>query len=312
MQEFKVCFVGSGSIARRHVRNLRDICRQRGIALTVDAYRSGENREKPEGVDRQFFAPDHLPDDYDALFITNPTQFHLRTLSEFHDRARHFFIEKPLVSISQLDEAKRFQRRADAVYYVACPLRYNAVIQFIRANVDPDDVLSVRSISSSYLPDWRPGQDYRNTYSSHRNLGGGVSIDLIHEWDYLTYLFGIPEKVCCMIGKISGLEIDSDDYAIYIAEMDRRIIELHLDYFGRKTMREIQLFTREDTIVGDLVENRIRWLKSGRTVDFHENRDDFQQRELAHFLDLISGKAAPGDDYRHAIQVLNLTQGITG
>lgn len=192
---------------------------------------------------------------------------------------------------------------------MACPLRYNAVINYIKDNIDLNDVISVRSISSSYLPDWRPGQDYRDTYSAHRDLGGGVSIDLIHEWDYLSYLFGFPNSVKSMIGRVSDLEIDSDDYAIYIAQYDKMVAELHLDYFGRNTIREIQLFTREDTIIGDIVGNSIRFLKEGREISFDENRDDYQKRELMHFLDIIEGKTSCDSDYYHALKVLELTQG---
>ena len=95
--------------------------------------------------------------------------------------------------------------------------------------------------------------DYRKTYSAHKDMGGGVSIDLIHEWDYLTYLFGnsffIPSigavldlrlnasieianpifSPIAWIGRKSSLEIDSDDYAVYIAEYADKILELHLD-----------------------------------------------------------------------------------
>ncbi len=307
MDKLKVCFVGVGSIAKRHIRNLCTVCADRGIELHVDAYR--RNCVSEDGIDVVYSTMDSVPEDYDAIFITNPTEMHLEALEQFHNKGKHFFIEKPVVSLNQIKAAKEFKTRKDTLYYVAGPLRYNAVIQWIKYNVESNDVISVRSISSSYLPEWRPGQDYRQTYSAHKDMGGGVSIDLIHEWDYLTYLFGWPKRINSFIGKKSNLEIDSDDYAIYIAEYSNKIIELHLDYFGRKTIRKIELFTSDDTIIGDIADNKMIFLKSGRAIDFNEERDDYQKRELNHFLDMIFGKIPKEDGYHHGISVLGLTQG---
>lgn len=307
MDQLKVCFVGVGSIAKRHIKNLREIVQKKDYTIRIDAFRRSD--VMVEGVDTVYTDLGKMPDDYDAIFITNPTESHLETLKLFHTKGKHFFIEKPVVSMGQLEKAREVKLKDGSVYYVACPLRYNEVIQYIKNNVNPKDVISVRCISSSYLPDWRPGQDYRETYSAHKDMGGGVSIDLIHEWDYITYLFGWPEQVKCFIGKKSDLEIDSDDYAIYIAEYNDKIVELHLDYFGRKTIREVQLFTREDTIVGDIANNKITFLRSGKIIDFNENRDDFQKRELNHFLDMILDEIEIEDGYNHGISVLELTHG---
>ena len=310
MKRLKACFIGVGSIAKRHIRNFQIVCAKHSIALQMDACRhSGGN--VLEGIENIYNDVSQMPDDYDVIFITNPTELHLETLMKYHSKGKHFFIEKPVVSQRQIELAKQYESslRRGSLYYVACPLRYNAVIQYIRKNICLDEVISIRSISSSYLPDWRPGQDYRNTYSAHKDLGGGVSIDLIHEWDYLTYLFGWPSNVCCMIGKKSNLEINSDDYAIYIAEFAKYIAELHLDYFGRKTLREIQLLTKDDTIVGDIANNTITFLVSGKMLELREERDDYQKRELEHFLDMVTGVVPFEDGYRHGLKVLELTQG---
>lgn len=307
MDNLKVCFVGVGSIAKRHIRNLSSICDNRSVILHIDAVR--RSNCPFEGVSEVFTSVADVPCDYDAFFITNPTEYHLEALSRFHNKAKHFFIEKPVVSLSQIEKAMSFKLRDDSIYYVACPLRYSAVIQWIKGNIDPRDVIAIRSISSSYLPDWRPYQDYRNTYSAHKSLGGGVSIDLIHEWDYLSYLFGFPETVYSLIGKKSNLEIDSDDYAIYIAEYKDKIVELHVDYFGRKPIREIQLFTNDDTIIGDIANNTIHFLKREKRIFFNEDRDDYQKRELIHFLDMMEDSGKQEEGYHHGIKVLMLTQG---
>ena len=313
MTKLKVCFVGIGSIARRHIRNLRKICLKSKIELTIDAVsRNGKRKDEPvfENIEKVYIEVKDIETMYDIIFITNPTEYHIDTLNEIEKYGKSFFIEKPIASLSKIEDAEKYTEKKGLVYYVACPLRYNAVIQYIKNNINKDEVISVRSISSSYLPDWRLGQDYRKTYSAHKDLGGGVSIDLIHEWDYLTYIFGFPNSVKCMKGKKSNLEIDSDDYAIYIAEYIDKIVELHLDYFGRKTIREIVLITENDTIIGDIINNRVRFLKSGKTIEFNEERDDFQIRELKCFLKMIEGTMKHSDsDIKHAIRVLKLTQG---
>lgn len=309
MQKLRVCFIGIGSIARRHIKNLIELCEEAQVQLRIDAYRHSVSGGNIEGITHVYHNPSEMPNDYDIVFITNPTKLHLSALEMFHDKGIHFFIEKPVVSIEQIEAARNFPLKRSSIYYVACPLRYNSVIRYIKENINTEEVISVRSISSSYLPDWRIGQDYRQTYSAQKKLGGGVDIDLIHEWDYLSYLFGTPRKMHSFIGKKSELEIDSNDYAIYIAEFEKMIAELHLDYFGRKTIREIQLFTNNDTIIGDLVNSKILFLKSGKIVEFHEQRDDFQKRELEYFLNLIYMKNVNENGYVHGLEVLELTQG---
>lgn len=311
MNILKVCFIGVGSIAKRHIRNLEKIADKHGIKLTIEALRRDINIQEERELNIQKSYKDYmeLPRDYDVIFITNPTEFHIDTLKSMAGYGRNFFIEKPISSIKQIKTAEKMKLKQDSIYYVACPLRFNAVIQYIKESIPFEKIVAVRSISSSYLPEWRPGTDYRNTYSAYRELGGGVSIDLIHEWDYLTYLFGFPQKVCYISGKKSKLEISSEDSAVYIAEYFDKIMELHLDYYGRKAIRNIMIFTDLDTIVGDIANNRVIFLKSGKIIDFNETRNDYQIRELEHFLDIISGNAENDSDIKHAIQVLKLTQG---
>lgn len=305
MSHLKICFIGIGSIAKRHIKNLRDVCGKQNIQ--IDAFR--RENVPINGVDNIYTDFINVPDDYDAIFITDPTEYHLETLKRFHDKGKHFFIEKPVVSVHQINEAKKLKLKENSVYYVAAPLRYNAVIQWVKDNINPEDVISIRSISSSYLPDWRPNQDYRKNYSAHKDMGGGVSIDLIHEWDYLIHIFDWPERVNSFIGKKSQLEIDSDDFAIYIAEYADKILELHLDYFGRKTIRELQIFTENETIIGDIANNQIKFLCTGKTIDFHEDRNDYQKRELIYFLNKIQ-QITHLQEITRALDVLNLTQGI--
>lgn len=314
MKQYKIAFVGLGSIATRHLKNVHTYLASQVDSCTVDLYRSSLERPLAEElrplVSNTFLYADGIPNDrqYDVVFVTNPTSMHYETVERFAAHTKSFFIEKPVFDNTIIDE-KIFETIKDIPSYVACPLHYNAVLQYVKQNLNPNDVICARAMSSSYLPDWRPGQDYRRTYSAHKDLGGGVSIDLIHEWDYLTWLFGMPTECKQMINKVSKLEIDSDDLAIYIGRNEKTTFEVHLDYIGRKAVRTLDLFTADDTIHCDLLAGIVCYLKKGETIKLESERNAFQMAEIAHFFEIINKKTKNDSTPEHAYQVLKIAKG---
>lgn len=301
----QILFVGYGSMAKRHIKNLKVIMEGRREEVSVDLLRHCQ-LDVPAGVRNAYTRVDDIEDPYDAIFITNPTSMHYETLLSVLSLSENFFLEKPAFESFDYD----ISPFASKTVYVACPLRYTAVISWLHDNYDFSQARSLRAISSSYLPEWRPGTDYRETYSAHQEQGGGVSIDLIHEWDYLQFLIGQPQSLLSLIEKKSDLEIDSDDIALYIAGYKDKVVELHLDYFGRTLMRELQIFGDEDTLSCNLVSSEIEWLGSGKKLAFGEERDDYQRRELEHFLDIINGTVENDNTLERALQTLKLAKGI--
>jgi predicted dehydrogenase len=311
-KNYKIAIIGLGSIGSRHLENIVYILNEQADSYVIDLIRSGKGRELDNEtlqlVNQVYYSYDTVPDDYDVIFITNPTHLHFETIRQFVDKTRHMFIEKSVFDRTDVN-VETLGLKRDGVYYVACPLRYTDVIQYIKNNIDLKNVYCARVICSSYLPEWRPSQDYRNTYSAHKQQGGGVSIDLIHEWDYLCYLFGHPNEVFNIKGRFSNLEIDSDDLSLYIARYSNMAAEVHLDYFGRHPIREIQLFMVDDTVVGDLTHSEIRFLKSGEVFSFTEERNDFQRKEIAHFFEILEGKLPNENDISTALKTLRIARG---
>lgn len=311
MKNYQIAFVGMGSIGKRHLNNVCQLITSQGNTHSIDLYRSSMTRELPEDVNalvsNQYLCSQEVQREYDMVFITNPTSLHLDTAVKFRPFAKAFFIEKPVFGSFEADE--QIVAMLDEIpSYVACPLRYNPVLQYVKQSVELEKVISVRAMSSSYLPDWRPGQDYRETYSAHTELGGGVDIDLIHEWDYLTWIFGMPTECLGIAGRFSNLEINSNDTALYVAKNDKLSYELHLDYFGRKTQRILDIFTQDDTIQCDIVGGTVTYLKEGRTLDFNSERNAFQMAEIQHFFDIAEGRTENDSNVRHGVQVLKLTK----
>lgn len=311
MKKLRIGIVGLGSIGTRHLKNLAAILDERKKTYELEAIRS--NRGKPVSdkiaalIKRSIGIEEAVRESYDILFITNPTSMHFDTLQKFSKNAKAFFVEKPVFDTWDVD-LDDLQLEKDKIVYVACPLRYTAVIVYLKKNIDIKDVFSARIISSSYLPEWRPGIDYRQTYSAKKELGGGVSIDLIHEWDYLYYLFGEPDEVCSFKGKYSDLEINSDDLSVSMARYPDKIAEVHLDYFGRSPIREIQLFTADDIITGDLINQKVSFMKNQKNISFNEQRNDYQKKEIEMFMDIFEKKAENPNDLHTALKVLKLAK----
>lgn len=312
MKNYKIAIVGLGSIGKRHLINLGKIARENQMSFSIDLIRSQRRYDDIESdylrlVNNIYFYDDNFADDYyDVIFITNPTFLHYDTIKKFSSKTKHMFIEKPVFHDCglSLDE---LNLKENSVYYVACPLRYSSIIEYLKNSiVGREKIYSVRIICSSYLPDWRPNVDYRKIYSSYRDKGGGVVLDLIHEWDYACYLFGYPKHVSCMRGKYSHLEIDSDDLAVYLAEYDNMLLEIHLDYFGRKALRQIDVLTEEETITADIINGKIDFLKEGKTISFSETKDDFYLKELKYFFDVLEGKKENMNSIYNAVKVLKI------
>ena len=194
MRTITALFVGLGSIGTRHLKNLTNLCADRGWTLQADALRSDPSRPLRDGVaallHAQYTDLADAPAHYDMVFITNPTSLHADALTRVRGRGGALFIEKPIFSAEQtgLDLADCLPAGQKA--YVAAPMRWCGVMLALKDRLPGLHPYCARVICSSYLPDWRPGVDYRTVYSAHKAMGGGVTIDLIHEWDYLVELFG--------------------------------------------------------------------------------------------------------------------------
>ncbi len=305
----KVLFTGLGSIGTRHLKNLHSAASEMGVSVTADALRSSE-RHLPDAtkalVANEYTSSNDLGH-YDAVFITNPTSLHFDTLKALKGKAGALFIEKPIFDATNLDIEACIESGQKA--YVAAPMRWCGTMLALKELLPSLKVYSARVLCSSYLPDWRPNVDYRNVYSAHKDMGGGVTIDLIHEWDYIAELFGTPEKVYNLKGKYSHLEIDSDDLSIYIARFKTLLCEVHLDYFGRKYRRSIELFCENGTVTADFYAGTLT-LENGDVKSFAEDVNERYMREMRYFLQYaLNGEGKSVNTPETALQVLKITEG---
>ena len=120
---------------------------------------------------------------------------------------------------------------------------------------------------------------------------------------------GLPIECHSIQTKLSSLEIDSDDVAIYIARTKTTSIEVHLDYFGRQPIRRLELFLPNDTICCDILKGTVSFLKTRQTETFHFERNEYQMKEIEHFFAIVDGQIGNDSDVSHALQVLRIAKG---
>ena len=302
----RVVVIGLGSIGQRHLKNIHAVAAKRGIQVTTDVVEPREPDYLDEAtrslVGRRFAAADEIGR-YDMIFVTNPSQLHEETLAATRDKADFFFVEKPVFT-KALDADALALYADERKFYVACPIRHTKVYAFLSEFVPRNKVYCVRAICSSYLPEWRPGTDYRRTYAAQEG-SGGVKLDLIHEFDYLFTLFGFPLESHLLDGKFSGLELKSVDGVSFVGRYPDKTLELHLDYYGRVPRREIELYTAEDVVVCDFIKAEIRFLKSGRIIDLAEERNEYCLREIGYFFDFAMSGAKNINSIPYANSIIN-------
>lgn len=251
----RVLIIGLGSIAQKHINALRLIDK----SVIIYALRSNSNAESVSGVINAYSYEEINRLDLDFIIISNPTGLHFQTLEKLKGYNLPLFIEKPLFDKTgeAQDNLVESIMSANIPTYVACNLRFLDSIIKIKEIVKKERVNEVNVYCGSYLPDWRPNVDFKTIYSSSKNMGGGVHLDLIHELDYVFWLFGTPKHTKSFFSNNSSLNISAHDYANYLWEYDKFAVSIVLNYYRKNAKRSLEIVCESGTYFIDLLNNTI-------------------------------------------------------
>lgn len=268
----KALVVGYGSIGSRHARILVEL----GCEVSVVSSRSIQDWPCYDSLS---VALDAVTPDY--VIIATGTRDHHADLEDLAQMryTGAVLVEKPLFHALLELPANAFERM-----YVAYNLRFHPVLQELRRQVMGDNILSAGICAGQYLPQWRPGADYRAGYSASRASGGGVLRDLSHELDYALWLLGPWRSVAALGGHLSHLEIDSDDvFSMLLTTEGCPVVSIQLDYLQRSLRREFLLTSHNHTYRADLARNVLEI--DGRPTAFEVGRDDTYRLQHKAVLD---------------------------
>lgn len=300
-----ILIVGLGSIAKKHISAINKIKPN----ARVCAVRSDKNGANVPGV-HNIYSLDEVDFKPDFIIISNPTLFHEEYIKRCLKFRSPLFIEKPaLLDLKNASVIVEELRKSNVITYIGCNMRFHPALKFLKEflHISALRINEVNIYCGSYLPNWRPGRDFRKIYSSIAELGGGVHLDLIHELDYCVWLFGEPEETRTVKRSVSSLNIDSIDYSQYNLSYPEFSIDIKLNYYRRDPKREIEILTADDTIIADLIANRVYSSFSGKVLFEHAyDISETYLEQMQYFIDHIEEPRELMNTFEEGLNTLKL------
>jgi predicted dehydrogenase len=299
----RVLIIGLGSIAKKHITALRSL----SVEFDISALRSFKDPEQYEDVKNIFNLDDT---NFDFAIISNPTYLHFKYIKLLASKSIPLFIEKPAVhDLTNIDEILNLVAKKKLTTYVACNLRFHPCLKFLKEKINNQDfrINEINVYCGSYLPDWRPGVDFKNIYSSIPKMGGGVHLDVFHEIDYVTWIFGQPKSHNSVKRSVSSLSIDSIDYANYIIHYEKFTTTIILNYYRRRAKRELEIVFDDNSWTVDLIDNEIK--NDEGDLIFKSRGFELSQTyksQLSYFIDCLKEKKQPMNSLADSIPALEI------
>jgi predicted dehydrogenase len=171
----------------------------------------------------------------------------------------------------------------------------------------------------SYLPDWRPGSDYRENYAAHEETGGGCIFDCIHEIDLARWYLGEVQELLCMAAHTGSLEIETEDVAALLCRhVNGAISEIHLDYIGRTYERGCHIAGERGSLFWDFNGKQVRWFDADKRewTTFPQSDDwelnDMYVAEMRHFLACVESRRETELPISEAVAVMHIAFAAKG
>jgi len=313
--ELSVVVLGGGSIGLRHLRNLQTLGVERLACFEPDAARrEWAGREVPVPFFAELeqvweFAPQ-------AVVIAAPSQHHTPLACAAAAMGADLFIEKPLAhTLAGLDELLGLVAGKDLVSMVGCNMRFHPGPSTVKRLLDGKavgQVVAARLKTGSYLPQWRPESDYRQSYSASSQSGGAI-LDCIHEIDLACWLFGPARLAAAACRPAATLGLATDGLAELLLEHEASVLSsVHLNFIQRDYRRTCEVIGSEGTIYWDFTGRTVAISRGAGTHDetFPQPNDwEINQMyvdEMIHFLQCVRDRKATCNPVSQALAVLEI------
>jgi predicted dehydrogenase len=303
--ELRVLLVGLGSIGKRHLSNIKTIDPNAIITVWHLHSKKQELGLKIESVtDVVYSFEDAIRKKPDVAFITCPSSHHISIATMLAKEGIDLFIEKPLSSnLSGVENFLHIGKKQKIVIMVGYNLRFHRPIQLLKQKISDGaigNLIGIRAEVGQYLPDWRPGRDYRQSVSACKELGGGAVLELSHELDYARWFFGEVKSVSAQVDRLGDLDIDVEDTADIILKFSNNAIgSIHLDMVQRSPTRCCHVVGSEGTLKWDGMTDLVTQFstKTNKWSVLHPaekiDRNEMYLTEIQHFFECVNTRKEP-------------------
>jgi predicted dehydrogenase len=318
----RILIAGLGAVGQRHARNLRSLLgadveliafRQRGLrhVVTADLRRDVTKDVETElGIRSLTDLDAALKLKPDAVFICTTTNRHLEIAQRAAEAGCHLFIEKPLgLALEGVAELRTTVLRNGLVATIGCQWRFHPCVRRLFQLIDVGLFGRIQSAEieyAEYLPDWQPYEDYRETWPAKAELGGGVVLAHIHDYDLAHWLFGAARRVRATGGKLSDLELKVEDTVDATIEARLATVRVRQTFASHDVTRRITVTGQRHIATVDLVNGTFR---TDPPLASPMDRPDYDRNqmflaEVTHFLAAIDRREAPAVPLDDGIAVL--------
>jgi CMP-N,N'-diacetyllegionaminic acid synthase len=295
----KILIFGYGSIAIKHKKFLTKLYPKKKIFIY------SKRKIKIKNIINKL--KDILLIKPQYVIICSNTKNHFKDLIFFENNFKNIniLVEKPL-----FDKIYSYKFKNNKIF-VGYNLRFDPIIQFIKNKIRSKKIWVANIACGSYLPNWRKNIKYNKTYSSKKNQGGGVVLDLSHEFDYVTWFFGKLSKKFSLIDKVSNLKINSEDYCNFYGSAKKcKHISIYLDYFSRIPYRLIFLKGKNFFLKANLLKKKITYFENNKHKVFKHDSSNYDYSYLAQLRNFISFNGKNLSCYNDGLRVLKIISKI--
>ena len=307
--------MGLGSIGKRHLDNIRILDPEADITIWHTHSHRGSGSAGPA---REVFCfNDAIAKKPDIAIIATPASVHIPVAQALAREGIDLFIEKPLsATMEGISELLRIQKTTRNLIMVGYNLRFHPAIHALKQCITEGKIgklTGIRAEVGQYLPDWRPGTDYRQSVSAQKELGGGAVLELSHEIDYTRWLAGEVTSVMSMTDHVSDLDIDVEDSAEIIMRFSSGALgSIHLDMIQRSPSRSCKVIGTLGTALWDGTSDCVmlftpetnQWnpVNPGGKID----RNHMYLAEMEHFIACCRNRTEPSVTISDGKRVLEI------